>query len=103
MTKTGRILIVVEELLFGYAIYVVLFDVYYGWWNFLTLEQYKDHLPKLILVGVSLLNILSEKSLLSEIFKVFIIVLIMCEVWFIRTAATNPGYLTVCTLLLFNY
>jgi hypothetical protein len=52
MTTAGKILIVVEELLFGYAVYVVLFDIYYGWWEYLT-PGYKDHLDKLIVVGVS--------------------------------------------------
>ena len=53
MTTGGKVLIVVEELLFGYAVYVVLFDIFNGWWNLLTADAYKDHLKTLIFVGVS--------------------------------------------------
>jgi len=75
MTTGGKILIVVEELLFGYAVYVVLFDIFNGWWNLLTADAYKDNLKTLIFAGV------------------FIIVFVMCQVCFIVTAATDPGYI----------
>lgn len=54
MTTGGRILVVVEELLFGYAAYVVLFDIFWGWWNYVNIDDYDDNLSTLILVGVSI-------------------------------------------------
>ena len=54
MTQGGRILILVEELLFGYAVYVVLFDIYFGWWTYFTPDEYKNHLSRVIIVSVSL-------------------------------------------------
>ena len=53
MTTGGKILVVVEELLFAYAGYVVLFDIYFGWWRYLNEDDYKDHLFLLIVIGVS--------------------------------------------------
>jgi len=77
MTSSGRVLLVVEELLFAYAAYVVLFDIFFGWWEHVHPDRFQEHLNLLIFVFV------------------FIIVLIMCQVCFIVTAATNPGYISV--------
>lgn len=53
MTTGGRVLIVVEELLFAYATYVVLFDIYWKWWEYFTPDEYRAHLKEIIFVGVS--------------------------------------------------
>jgi len=75
MTTVGRLLIVIEELLFAYAVYAVLFDIFYGWWDHFTLNDFEEHLVLLIFVIV------------------FIVVLIMCQLCFIITAASDPGYI----------
>jgi len=68
--------VIAEEFIFAYAVYVVPFYLYFGWW-----EYFK--------IGASNHEIL-------ELVKVFIffILLFICQACFWRTSLTNPGWIS---------
>lgn len=49
MTLAGVCIVLAEELIFGYAVFVVSFQIFAGWWNHFD----KYHIAELVEVGVS--------------------------------------------------
>jgi len=70
MTLAGRLIVIVEQLLFIFAAYVIGYDIFYGWWNFHPVK-----ISAVVQVGV------------------FALLFIICQLCFLRAAITDPGWI----------
>jgi len=68
-------MVLVEEAIFAYAVYVVPFDIYRGWWEHVNAEDAAHNIPVLVKVSV------------------FFLLLFMCQLCFVRVSITNPGFI----------